>query len=287
MITEDKMNRKALGRGIDALIGKIETGKETITKIPLDKIVPNKYQPRKNFDENSIKELAQSIKENGLAQPILVTRIPGEDKYEIIAGERRYRACKFLNWKEIDAIVKNEIDDEKKLIIALIENLQREDLNPVEKANAYKKMLDFGMSQTEISNYCGKSKYYVSNTLRLLELEDEILNGLANGLITEGHARALLSIPDREERKKAYQKIISEKLSVRDIENYSKRFYKETSKKNKKTTKTPEIYEMEKYFESKLGTKVEIKPTNQKSGKIIINYFSLEDFDRIKNKLTQ
>lgn len=287
MITEDKMNRKALGRGIDALIGKIETGKETITKIPLDKIVPNKYQPRKNFDENSIKELAQSIKENGLAQPILVTRIPGEDKYEIIAGERRYRACKFLNWKEIDAIVKNEIDDEKKLIIALIENLQREDLNPVEKANAYKKMLDFGMSQTEISNYCGKSKYYVSNTLRLLELEDEILNGLANGLITEGHARALLSIPDREERKKAYQKIISEKLSVRDIENYSKQFYKETSKKNKKTTKTPEIYEMEKYFESKLGTKVEIKPTNQKSGKIIINYFSLEDFDRIKNKLTQ
>ncbi|MEW6013430.1 MAG: ParB/RepB/Spo0J family partition protein [Elusimicrobiota bacterium] len=285
------MVKKALGRGIDAIISRVNesnlSGSENVTKISLDDIIPNRFQPRQNFDEESIKELAQSIKENGLAQPIIVTKI-NENKYEIIAGERRYRACKYLGLKEIDAIVKNNINDNKKITIALIENIQREDLNPVEKAMAYAKMLDMGMSQNEIADYCGKSKASVSNTLRLLDLDSEILDGIKNNIITEGHARALMQIPDLEERKKVYQRIIVEKMSVRDVESYSKSFYSSDKKRGKSNSahKTPETIEMEKFFESKLGTKVEIKPVTETSGKIIISYFSLDDFDKIKNKIS-
>jgi ParB family chromosome partitioning protein len=282
------MTKKALGRGIDAIISRVNSEiqkEEIIKKIPLDLIIPNRHQPRQNFDEESIKELAQSIKENGLINPITVTQIEG-NKYEIIAGERRYRACKYLGWKEIDAIIKNNVDDNKKMITALIENIQREDLNPYEKAMAYKKMIEMGLTQQEISEHCGKSKASISNTLRLLELDEEIIEGLKNGLITEGHARALLQIPDIEERKKIYNKIISEKLNVREVEEYSKTYYQTKTIERKKRNKTSEIIEMEKLFESSLGTKVEIKPLTETSGKIIINYFSLDDFERIKRKLS-
>jgi len=282
------MTKKALGRGIDAIISRVNSEiqkEEIIKKIPLDLIIPNRHQPRQNFDEESIKELAQSIKENGLINPITVTQIEG-NKYEIIAGERRYRACKYLGWKEIDAIIKNNVDDNKKMITALIENIQREDLNPYEKAMAYKKMIEMGLTQQDISEHCGKSKASISNTLRLLELDEEIIEGLKNGLITEGHARALLQIPDIEERKKIYNKIISEKLNVREVEEYSKTYYQTKTIERKKRNKTSEIIEMEKLFESSLGTKVEIKPLTETSGKIIINYFSLDDFERIKRKLS-
>jgi ParB family chromosome partitioning protein len=282
------MTKKALGRGIDAIISRVNSEiqkEEIIKKIPLDLIIPNRHQPRQNFDEESIKELAQSIKENGLINPITVTKIEG-NKYEIIAGERRYRACKYLGWKEIDAIIKNNVDDNKKMITALIENIQREDLNPYEKAMAYKKMIEMGLTQQEISEHCGKSKASISNTLRLLELDEEIIEGLKNGLITEGHARALLQIPDIEEREKIYNKIISEKLNVREVEEYSKTYYQTKTTERKKRNKTSEIIEMEKLFESSLGTKVEIKPLTETSGKIIINYFSLDDFERIKRKIS-
>lgn len=285
------MAKKALGRGIDALISRVNENQgefDVVSKIKIDDIIPNRFQPRYNFDDNSIRELAQSIKENGLAQPIIVTKI-NENKYEIIVGERRFRACKELGWSEIDAIVKNNISDNKKITLALIENIQREDLNPVEKAFAYKRMIDMGMSQNDIAEYCGKSKASISNTLRILELENDIIDGLKNNIITEGHARALMQIPDIEERKKTYQKIISEKLSVRDVEDIAKQFYSinnlDVAKKRQSVRKTPEIIEMEKYFESKLGTKVEIKTVSETSGKIIINYFSFDDFERIKNKL--
>ena len=173
------------------------------------------------------------------------------------------------------------------MITALIENIQREDLNPYEKAIAYKKMIEMGLTQNEISDCCGKSKSTISNTLRLLELDDEILEGLKNKLITEGHARALLQIPNIQERKRIYNKIISEKLSVREVEEYSKSYYhNQRGKEREKLNKSPEIVEMEKLFESVLGTKVEIRPLTETSGKIIINYFSIEDFERIKNKLT-
>lgn len=279
--------KKALGRGIDALISKADAvyNKESVQKIPLDKIIPNRLQPRQNFDENSISELAQSIKENGLAQPIIVTKIDS-DKYEIVAGERRFRACRMLGWTEIDAIVKNELTDDKKLKIALIENIQREDLNPVEKAYAYKKLMDMGMSQSEVAQTCGKSKSAISNTLRILELDEEIINSLKNGEITEGHARALLQIPDLKERKNVFKRIVSENMSVRDVEEIAKCYILvEKKRSSKKSQKSPEVYEMEKLFESKLGTRVQIKTTSDISGKIIIEYFSLDDFERIKNKI--
>jgi ParB family chromosome partitioning protein len=282
------MTKKVLGRGINAIISKVNAeipNEKIIRKLPIDQIIPNRFQPRQNFDEESIKELAQSIKESGLINPITVTQIEG-NKYEIIAGERRYRACKYLGWKEIDAIIKTDINDNKKIITTLIENIQREDLNPYEKAMGYKKMIEMGLTQHEISQQCGKSKSSISNTLRLLELEDEIIEGLKNGLITEGHARALLQIPDIDERKRIYNKIISEKLNVREVEEYSKTYYHNPSRKErKKVNKSPEIVEMEKLLESSLGTKVEIRASTNTSGKIVISYFSLEDFERIKNKL--
>lgn len=280
------MTKKALGRGIDALISRADAiyNKEMIQRIPIDKIIPNRYQPRKSFDEVSISELAQSIKENGLAQPIIVTKTEDE-RYEIVAGERRWRACKSLGWSEIDAIVKNNLTEDKKLKLALVENIQREDLNPVEKAYAYKKLIEMGISQNEISQVCGKSKSAISNTLRILELEEEILDAIRERKITEGHARALLQIPDKQERINVCRRIINENISVRDVEEIAKRYYPSQTRKKKNTYKSPDVYEMERLFESKLGTKVQINPKTDISGKIVIEYLNLDDFERIKNKI--
>ncbi len=285
--------RKALGKGIDALISRVQENDialQNIKQISVSDIVPNRLQPRQDFDEESIKELAASIKKHGLAQPIIVQEI-GYGKYEIIAGERRYRACKYLEMSKIDAIVKKNIEDEKKLAIALIENIQRENLNPVEQAMAYKKLMDeYKMNQSEIAEFCGKSKYAVSNSIRILELEEDILNALRNTSttkFTEGHARALLGVPDKEERKRIFDRIISEKLSVRDIEDISKSYHTPTQRKAKNSSKkSPEIQEMEKELERTLGTKVEIMcGADPRVGKIVIHYYSLEDFDRISGKL--
>jgi len=285
--------RKALGKGIDALISRVQENDialQNIKQISVSDIVPNRLQPRQDFDEESIKELAASIKKHGLAQPIIVQEI-GYGKYEIIAGERRYRACKYLEMSKIDAIVKKNIEDEKKLAIALIENIQRENLNPVEQAMAYKKLMDeYKMNQSEIAEFCGKSKYAVSNSIRILELEEDILNALRNTSttkFTEGHARALLGVPDKEERKRIFDRIISEKLSVRDIEDISKSYHTPTHRKAKNSSKkSPEIQEMEKELERTLGTKVEIMcGADPRVGKIVIHYYSLEDFDRISGKL--
>ncbi|PIS48060.1 MAG: chromosome partitioning protein ParB [Elusimicrobia bacterium CG08_land_8_20_14_0_20_51_18] len=283
--------RKALGKGIDALITRVHENNitsEAVEKVQLDKIIPNRLQPRQIFDDKSLNELAQSIKTHGLTQPIILSRIDS-GSYEIIAGERRFRACKILGLKEIEAIVKKSVDDEKKLAMALVENLQREDLNPVDQALAYKKLMsDYKMNQTEISEYCGKSKFAVSNTLRLLELEENILDSVQNGLIKEGHARALLAIPDKDERNRLYERILSEKLTVRDIENYSKKFNinRKPRKTVKSAQKSPEIMDAQREMEKHLGTKVEIyQGESLQTGKIIIHYYSLDDFDKITGKL--
>ncbi len=293
MITENKPEekmRKALGKGIDALITRVQendAGGQNIRKIALEKIVPNRLQPRQDFDEEAIKELAASIKKHGLAQPIIVQEIEGGN-YEIIAGERRFRAFKHLGLTHIEAIVRKNMEDSKKLAVALIENLQRENLNPVERALAYKKLMsDFSMNQTEVADFCGKSKYAVSNSIRLLELDDEMISALRNGSMDEGHARALLSVPDKAERKRVFERVISEKLSVRDVEALAKTFNKSSSKRNKTAeTKNPEVSQAEAELERALGAKVEIIPgPDHRVGKIILHYYSLEDFDRIVFKL--
>ena len=279
--------RKALGKGIDALITRVQDDSESVKKIPINNILPNRMQPRQDFSEDSIKELAMSIKQHGLAQPILVTEFEN-GKYEIIAGERRYRACKYLNMSEIDAIVKKSINEEKKLALALIENLQREDLNPIEEAMAYKKLMsNYNMTQSQIAEYCGKSKYTISNTLRLLELDEKIISALKNSLITEGHARALLSVADLQERNRLFERIVAEKLTVRDIENYSKTDGKQkTYSRKSHSTKLPEIVEVERELEKILGSKVEINcGADPRAGKIIIHYYSLDDYSKVINKL--
>lgn len=282
--------RKALGRGIDSLITKVQNNDisgDIVQKIPVGKIRPNRYQPRRNFDENALAELSESIKERGLLQPISVWKDHGEDGYELIAGERRLRASKLAGLAEIDAIVKKDLDDEQKLGLSLIENIQREDLNAVDTALAYRRLMDnFGVSQADIAKRVGKSRAAVSNTLRLLELDEDIRQGIQAGAISEGHARALISIPDSAKRREFYQRIMAEKLSVRDIENFAQGFHAQKPRAPKAaragSRRTPEVVELESLLEKTLGTKVELAPgPGPQNGKIVIHYFSLDDLDRV------
>lgn len=284
------MVRKAMGRGIDALIRKTESNDisgDIVQKIPVGKVLPNRWQPRRNFDEASLKELSDSIREQGLLQPITVWKDSATDVYELIAGERRLRASRLAGMVEIDAIVKKDLNDEQKLGLSLIENIQRDDLNAVDTALAYKQLMDkFSASQADIAKRVGKSRAAVSNTLRLLELDEEIRNGIQAGMISEGHARALISIPDSAKRREFYQRIISEKLTVRDIEGFAQGFHADKPRREKAprsgSRRTPEVVELESGLQRSLGTKVEVCPgPGAENGKIIIHYYSLDDLDRV------
>ena len=280
--------RQALGKGIDALISKVqnnEISRDSVQKVPIDSVRPNRWQPRKSFDPGTLDELVQSIKEHGLLQPISVWR-DADGSFELIAGERRWRACKAAGRVEIEAIVKADLTDQQKFGLSLIENIQRDDLNVLEAALAYKQLMDeFSVSQTDIARKVGKSKSAVSNTLRLLELDGEIRSGIQSGKINEGHARALLSIPDKSKRLEAYHRIIAEKLSVRDIEAYAQNFHARRPRVKSNAggrRKTPEILDMEARLEKHLGTKVDIVPGGTpENGRITLHYYSLDDFDRI------
>jgi len=282
--------RKALGRGMDSLISKVQDNDisgDMVQRIPVGKIRPNRYQPRRNFDEAALVELADSIKEKGLLQPISVWKENGGENYELIAGERRLRASKLAGLSEIDAIVKKNLDDEQKLGLSLMENIQREDLNAVDTALAYKQLMDkFGVSQADIAKEVGKSRSAVSNTLRLLELDEDIRQGIQSGTIHEGHARALISIPDSAKRREFYQRIVAEKLSVRDVESFAQGFHADKPRAPRTpragSRRTPEVAELESALEKNLGTKVEVCPgPGPQNGRIIIQYFSLDDLDRI------
>ena len=282
--------RKALGRGIDSLITKVQDNDisgDMVQRIPVGKIRPNRYQPRRNFDDATLAELADSIKERGLLQPISVWKENGEESYELIAGERRLRAARLAGLTDIDAIVKKNLDDEQKLGLSLMENIQREDLNAVDTALAYRQLMDkFGVSQADIAKEVGKSRGAVSNTLRLLELDEDIRQGIQSGAISEGHARALISIPDSAKRREFYQRIMTEKLSVRDVESFAQSFHADKPRAPRApragSRRTPEVVELESSLEKTLGTKVEVCPgPGPQNGKIIIQYFSLDDLDRV------
>lgn len=287
--------RKALGKGIGALISSVEEDSvklETFQKIPVNKICPNKYQPRKVFNDDSLEELSQSIKKHGLTQPIIVYKNGNNGSYELIAGERRWRASKLAGIDQIDAVVKQDLSDERKLALSLIENLQREDLNAIDEGLGYKQLMEeFGVNQSEIANYCGKSKSTVSNTLRLLELDDDMKRAVQKGILSEGHARSLISISDMDKRKRGYHLIISEKWSVREIENYARNFSPKSQNgaiKPSKKAKMPEIAEFESKLEKHLGTKVEIRSgSSPENGKIIIRYCSIDDFNKIYSLLSK
>ena len=288
------MAARGLGKGLDSLIPnavgeakiKKETkegiegnkGNETIVKIT--RVEPNRDQPRKNFDEDALQELADSIKQFGLLQPILVQ--DRKDYFEIIAGERRWRAAKIAGLKEIPVIIRNYSDQEI-VEISLIENIQREDLNPIEEAQAYKRLLtEFHLKQDEVAERVSKSRAAVTNSIRLLKLSDEVQQMVIDEMISTGHARTLLAVEDPEEQYSLAQKIFDEKLSVRDVEKLVKNLHKPVKTKKAENKTLQAIYlDIEEKLKQKLSTKVTVSPKGEGSGKIEIEFYSHEDLDRI------
>ena len=302
------MAKKGLGKGLGAIFGedvvkenKEETEKKAKAKaeakaaeemdekgrilmLKLDLVQPNKEQPRKTFDEEKINELAESIKNYGVLQPLLVQK--NDSFYEIIAGERRWRAAKAAGLKEVPAVLK-EYSKQEAMEISLIENVQRADLNPIEEALGYRQLIDeFGLTQEEIAVRVAKSRTAITNTMRLLKLDEQIQNMLVQGVITSGHARALLSLEDAQMQLKAAKEILDKKLSVRETERLVKRLQKEASGEKKEEKKKDEtlalIYQnLEDRMKSVMGTKVSIHNKDKNKGRIEIEYYSEAELERI------
>lgn len=281
--------RKGLGKGLDLMIPDVvgeskqdnnaeKKAAETILKITL--IEPNREQPRKNFDEDALQELAESIKQFGLLQPILVQ--DRKDYYEIIAGERRWRAAKLAGLKEVPVIIRNYSEQEI-VEISLIENIQREDLNPIEEAQAYKRLLtEFNLKQDEVAERVSKSRAAVTNSIRLLKLSDEVQQMVIDEMITTGHARTLLAIDSPEEQYSLAQRIFDEKLSVRDVEKLVKNLHKPAKPKKLDDKALQAIYmDIEEKLKQKLSTKVSVSSKGEGAGKIEIEFYSHEDLDRL------
>ncbi len=278
-----------LGKGLDALIPVSDNSikkesfndeKNTILDLDIKMVQANKEQPRKFFDESKLIELSESLKEHGIIQPLIVRKIG--DRYSIIAGERRYRAAKLAGFKKIPAIIM-DISDAKLLQVSLIENIQREDLNPIEQAFAYEKLLnEYNLTQEELSSKIGKSRSSISNSMRLLNLDERVKDFIIQGVISEGHGKVLLSL-DREKQYEVAQKIIDDCLSVRDAEKLVKIYVNsgndKDTEKNKKVL-NPYYKNIRDRLQDYFGTKVNIN-SNKNKGKIEIEYYSEEDLQRI------
>ena len=288
--------KRGLGKGLDALIPgtpekKTTVKKETVTEavseqkketlVDINKVEPNRDNPRKNFNEEALTELAGSIKQHGLITPILVQ--DRDTYYEIVAGERRWRASKLAGLKEVPVIIRNFT--EKEIVeLALIENLQREDLNAIEEAQAYKKLMtEFEMTQEEVAERVNKSRATIANAVRLLKLCDEVQQMVIDGELSEGHARAIITIENPAEQYRIALKIFNEKMSVRDIEKYIKNMNKPVKPEKKKNESLLAIYEkMSEELKESLGTKVSIASKDDKgAGKIEIEFYSNDDLERI------
>jgi ParB family chromosome partitioning protein len=278
------MRKNPLGRGLESLIPKDNSvNKKGPVELDITDIIPNEKQPRRIFDSEKLNELAESIKSKGLIQPIVVTK--HEDKYLIIAGERRWRACGLAGLKKIPVIIKDINDEKERLELALIENIQREDLNPIEVANAYKSLMEkFSYTQEELSKIVGKSRSAVANILRLLKLPHEITEALSKNIISEGHARALLGLDDHLKVMEAFNTVVKKKLSVRETENLVKRIKTSPVKKMENSGADIFVESIKKEFESFFKTKVNIR-TGKKGGTIEIKYSSNEELDTIINHL--
>jgi len=280
--------RKALGKGLDALIpqeAKAKPGEGGVL-CPLDEIFPSTNQPRKTMDKTAIKELAQSIEESGLLQPLVVRPHPkGKKGYELIAGERRWRAAKIAGLDSVPVIVK-EVDDREALALSLVENLQRENLNPIEEADAYHLLLtDFSFTQDEVAKKVGKNRSTVANILRLLKLPEEVKKQVRSGKLSEGHARAILSVESLSTMKELAKIIVDKELSVREAEDLARNWAdRKTRKKSGKVVSSgqgdPFIRDLENNLKRLLGTKVKIIHKKNR-GKIEIYYYSNEEMERI------
>jgi ParB family chromosome partitioning protein len=264
---------------------------DSIYWVEVDRIKPNPFQPRKVFDEGALASLAESIRQYGVLQPLTVTRKeierPGEGiyvEYELIAGERRLRASKLAGVAQVPVVIRNgEDDDRMKLELAIIENLQREDLNPIDRALAFQRLVsEFGLKHVDVGKRVGKSREYVSNTLRILSLPKEMQDALGAGDISEGHTRPLLMLMDRPaEQKTLFTEIVTRKLTVRDSEQVARRI---ATEKTRKTDLTPELLLLERELTEKLGTRVRIEKKEQ-GGKVTIDFFSVDDLAHIRAML--
>ncbi len=280
------MAKVSLGRGLGALISdKRTTPKESpsgSTEIEIKKIKVNRYQPRHQFNEDAIKELASSIKEKGIIQPLLV-RPTDEGAYELIAGERRFRASKLLGLKKVPVVMR-DVSDEDSLELALIENIQRENLSPIEEALAYQRLTkEFKLTQEQVSEKVGKKRATISNILRLLSLPEEIQNFIQTDQVSMGHARAILSLPSEKQQKDFALRVIAEGLSVREVERMVTDILHPSGspqKKAKRAKKDSHVADLERRLEQRLGTNVKVHHKG-KAGKIEIQYYSMDDFDRI------
>ena len=286
--------KRGLGKGLDAMIPIPDSmasegaasdkanEKNTETIVRITQIEPNREQPRKNFDEDTLQELADSIKQFGLLQPILVQ--DRKTYYEIIAGERRWRAAKLAGLKEVPVIIRDYTEQEI-VEISLIENIQREDLNPIEEAQAYKRLLtEFNLKQDEVAERVSKSRTAVTNSMRLLKLCDEVQQMIIDDMLSTGHARALISIEDPEQQYTIAQKVFDEKLSVRDVEKLVKNLNKpEKAKKTAEGDNSLDVIyrDVAEKLKQSLGTKVEISSKGNGSGKIEIEFYNHDDLDRI------
>lgn len=278
-------NKKGLGRGINALFADFTEEKEIdekVEELQLSEVRPNPYQPRKTFDEENLHDLSESIKKNGVFQPIIV-RKSSVMGFEIIAGERRFRASKLAGKDKIPAIIR-PIDDEQMMEIAVLENLQREDLSPLEEAQAYGTLMDnLKITQSELSERLGKSRPYIANYLRLLDLPHEVKQMLQNGKLSMGQARTLLALKDKTKVVELAKQTVKENYTVRQLEQIVNEMNgKKKTKKDKKKKLSPYLRQSQDRLQEKFGTKVAIK-TNEKTGKgkIEINYLSNDDFNRI------
>ena len=287
------VKRGGLGKGLDSLIPDHKTIKTTERKkqeveekkegeqlININKIEPNHEQPRRNFEEDSLLELADSIKQFGVLQPLIVQK--RHDYYEIIAGERRWRAAKMAGIKEIPVIIK-EYTKREAVEIALIENIQRENLNPIEEAMAFKRLLtEFSLKQDEVAERVSKSRTTVTNSMRLLKLDERVQQMIVDDMISTGHARTLLAIEDHEEQYNLANNIFDEKLSVRETEKLIKELKNPNKEKEKKVIEHDFIYkDLEERMKTVMGTKVHVNPKTKGKGKIEIEYYSDEELERI------
>ena len=275
-------DNKTLNRGLDALLGSTDKkNQQTIKEVDLKDINPGRFQPRTNFDSEKLSELTNSIKNHGVISPILVREV-GLNKYEVIAGERRLRASKAANLKTIPCII-DQKKDQDALESALIENLQREDLNAVEEARGYDRLKrEFGLTQDEVASATGKARSTIANSLRLLTLPTKVLDMLSSGQIEKGHAKLLASL-DEQKAIKAAENIIKNKLTVKDLSNQSS-----TKKKNNlktKTTKDTDLLIVEKEMSEGFGHKIEIEAKSKKTGKVVITYNTADELENIIAKL--
>ena len=268
--------KKGLGRGLSSLIGETKV-ESKINKLLLSDIVPNKYQPRKNFDEENLNDLTNSIKERGVIQPIIVRKSStNNSKYEIIAGERRWLAARKAGLHDIPVVL-TDVDDLKSLEFAIVENVQRHDLNPLEEAEGYKRLIDeFSYDQEKVSKFIGKSRSYITNALRLLNLPQSVLKMVQEKKITAGHAKILVGLDNADF---VALKIVEKKLSVRQTENFVRLF-----KKNKKITipkQDSNLKELERSIETKIGLSVKIKNSKRNKGSITFSYHDLNQLNKI------